>query len=105
MAESARPAVHAVVVVEEELRFTLEDLCHACRADAAQLTSLVREGVLEPAGERPDEWRFAGDALARARTAVRLSRDLELTVGGTALVMDLLDEIDALRARLRRVGG
>ncbi|MBA3624067.1 MAG: MerR family transcriptional regulator, partial [Methylibium sp.] len=31
-------------------------------------------------------------------------RDLELAPAGTALVLDLLDEIDALRSALRRAG-
>jgi chaperone modulatory protein CbpM len=42
--------------------------------------------------------------LPRARTAVRLQRDLELSAAGTAVVLDLLAEIDSLRARLRRLG-
>ncbi len=36
------------------------------------------------------------------RRAQRLTRDLELGAVGVALVLDLLDEIDSLRARLRR---
>ncbi|HEX6361501.1 MAG TPA: chaperone modulator CbpM [Albitalea sp.] len=103
MAETSRSVVHAVIV-EDELRFTLEDLCRACRAEAAQVVALVEEGVLEPEGRTPEDWRFAGPSLARARAALRLARDLELGVAGTALVMDLLDEIEALRARLRRAG-
>jgi len=43
--------------------------------------------------------------LQRARTALRLTHDLELNAPGAALVLDLLDQIDTLRARLRRVGG
>jgi chaperone modulatory protein CbpM len=103
MADTPRTVVHAVIV-EEELRFTLADLCRACRVDTDQLVELVHEGVIEPAGDRPDDWRFAGPALARARTALRLAHDMELNVAGTALVMDLLDEIESLRSRLRRLG-
>jgi chaperone modulatory protein CbpM len=92
------------VVVEEEIRFTLADLCRACRADTAQLIALVEEGVLEPAGTRPEDWQFSGPSLRRARTALRLARDLQLSIGGTALVLELLDEIESLRSRLRRSG-
>ena len=92
------------VVVEEEIRFTLADLCRACRADSAQVIVLVEEGVLEPAGSGPEDWLFSGPSLRRARAALRLARDLELSVAGTALVLDLLDEIDTLRSRLRRAG-
>ena len=92
------------IVVEEHLRFTLAELCRACAAEPAQVVLLVDEGVLEPTGAAPDDWLFGGTALHRARAALRLSRDLELSVAGTALVLDLLDEIDTLRGRLRRAG-
>jgi chaperone modulatory protein CbpM len=93
------------VVVEEELQFTLADLCHACRAEREQLLALVDEGVLQPRGSRPQEWLFSGLALSRARAALRLSRDFELNAAGAALVLELLDEIEALHARLARMGG
>jgi chaperone modulatory protein CbpM len=91
-------------VVEEQIELTFTDLCRACRAEREQVIAWVGEGVLEPAGEMPDDWRFSGASLQRARTALRLSRDLELNAAGVALVLDLLDEIDALKARLLRVG-
>ena len=92
------------VIVEEEIRFTLADLSRACRTDREQLVALVDEGVLQPAGSGPDDWMFSGLSLTRARAALRLARDLDLGVAGTALVLDLLDEIDALKSRLRRAG-
>ena len=92
------------VVVDETMQFSLAELCRACQADSALLVALVDEGVLQPAGQRPDEWRFSGTALPRARAALRLSRDLALNVSGTAVVLDLLDEIAALRAKLHRAG-
>ena len=66
--------------------------------------SWVSEGVLEPIGEAPTEWRFAGQSLRRARLALSLTRDLELNPPGVALALDLLDEIAALQARLQRLG-
>lgn len=92
------------VIVEQSLHFSLGELCRACNAEAEQLLSLVEEGVLEPAGSGPEDWRFAGPSLRRAHAALRLSRDLELSPAATALVLDLLDENEALRSRLRRAG-
>jgi chaperone modulatory protein CbpM len=91
-----------VVIVEEDLQFSLTELCHACGADPAHVAALVHEGVLDPAGSTPQDWRFSGASLRTARTAWRLSPDLELGHAGTALVLQLLDEIEALRARLQR---
>jgi chaperone modulatory protein CbpM len=89
------------VVVDEAMQFNLTQLCRVCQADAASVVALVDEGVLHPTGRQPDDWRFSGTSLQRARAAVRLSRDLDLNAGGTALVLDLLDEIAALRAKLQ----
>ena len=89
-------------VVEEVVEFTLAELSQACQATPAQLAALVAEGVLAPAGQTGDDWRFAGTALRRARLALRLARDLELNPPAVALVLDMLDEITSLRARLAR---
>lgn len=91
--------------VEEQVQFSLFELTEACRADSEQLVALVNEGALTPIGDGPQRWRFAGVTLQRARTALRLTHDLELSAPGAALVLDLLDQIDTLRARLRRAGG
>lgn len=104
MNDNQPPATHCVFV-EQDVEFTLVELSRACRVDAGQLMVLVQEGVLTPRGDEPQQWRFEGSSLRRARAALRLARDLELSPGATALVLDLLDEIDALKARLRRTSG
>lgn len=89
-------------VVEEDMQLSLLELCRACGASEHDLQVWVSEGVLEPQGQQPQEWRFAGASLRRARTASRLARDLEINAAGLALALDLLEEIDALKARLAR---
>ena len=92
------------IVVEEEIQFSLVELSRACGTDVAQLILLVEEGVLTPSGDYPQEWLFAGATLKRARSAARVTQGLELSAAGTALVLELLDEIDALRTKLHRMG-
>ena len=103
MADPLSTPAHGTIV-EEEMRFTLIELCRVCHADSEQLTALIAEGVIEPAGSGPHDWEFSGAMLSRTRTALRLSRDLQLNTAGTALVLDLLDEIEDLKSRLRRMG-
>ena len=81
---------------------TLEDLCRFCQADEAWVIELVEEGVLEPVGGTARHWRFEGMAIARAKRARRLSRDLGINTAGVALVLDLLDERDEILRRLSR---
>jgi chaperone modulatory protein CbpM len=103
MADTRRTLIDAMVI-EHDLRFTLADLCHACGAEPSFIRALVDEGLLRPSGSRPDDWQFEEAALARARTAMRLARDLQLELDAMAVVLGLLDEIETLRMRLRRAG-
>lgn len=102
MAEHELRVTHGVIV-ENNFQFTLIELSQACHADIAQLVELVEEGALMPRGSDASTWRFEGSALRRARTALRLTRDLHLNAASVALVLDLLEEVDALNARLRRL--
>jgi chaperone modulatory protein CbpM len=103
MSNSITAYLHAQVV-EDEIHLSLVELCQACSVPEELVTAWVFEGVLEPAGERQQDWRFTGNSLRRARLALKISRDLEINSAGVALTLDLLDEIARLEARLQRVG-
>ena len=90
-------------ILEDQTGLNLDDLCRACAADADRIIELVNEGVLAPAGEKPDYWRFTGVHLHRARVALRLENDLGVNLAGAALALELLDELDSLRAQLQRL--
>ncbi|MEO8154218.1 MAG: chaperone modulator CbpM [Rhizobacter sp.] len=96
------PTIVHGIVVEEHVQFSLQHLSRVCSTETVRVIELVHEGVLRPSGNGPDDWQFDGLSLRRARKALRLSHDLELTAASTALVLSLLDEIDDLRAQLQR---
>jgi len=91
----------AALLVEATQALDLDALCQACHAQQSQLLVLVEEGVLGEQDPSPAQWRFDGHALARARRALRLQRELELDAGAVALVLDLLDRIEELQTQLR----
>lgn len=93
---------HPIEILGEDVHLTLVELCRASRAPEEQVRVWVVEGVLTPIGEAPHEWRFTGAALRRARLALTLARELEINPPGVALALDLMDEIEALKASLRR---
>ena len=99
--------VVSAFVLEEQTGLTLDDLCRACKAEAALIVELVHEGVLEdvqPSGtSAPDEWRFTGLHMHRATVALRLQRDLGVNLAGAALALDLMGEMQTLRAQLHRL--
>jgi chaperone modulatory protein CbpM len=88
-------------VVENEVHMTIVELSHASRTPQDLIMSWVSEGVLSPTGSSPQDWRFSGESLRRAKTAAHLTHDLELNTPGVALALDLLDEIAQLRARIQ----
>jgi len=94
-----------ICILEEQTQLTLVDLCGACAVHAERIIELVDVGVLEPAGREPAHWRFGGASLHRAHAALCLQRDLEINLAGVALALELLDEIESLRMRLRAMGG
>jgi chaperone modulatory protein CbpM len=92
-------------VVEHTALCTFEELCVACNASPDWVAGLVEHGAIEAIGpkqqEARQEWRFTTLSLIRVAKARRLERDLGLNLPGIALVLDLLDELDAMHARLR----
>ena len=91
-------------VVENEIHMSIVELSHASRTPQEMIMSWVTEGVLSPSGSSPEDWRFGGDSLRRAKTAAHLTHDLELNIAGVAIALDLLDEIAELRTRIKRGG-
>lgn len=89
------------LVLDDEYHLTLGDLCRICGISAEQVLALVEEGVIEPAGQDPGRWRFHSVCIRRVRCAYRLNRDLGINLAGAALAVELLEEIDQLRTRLR----
>ena len=92
------------IILEELTELTLVDLSHACAVQVGQIVELVEEGLIVPVGREPHRWRFSGIHMRRATVALRLQRDLGLNLAGAALALQLLDEVETLRARLRALG-
>ncbi len=91
----------AMLVLDEDYHLTLGDLCRICGITAEQVLALVDEGVIEPATRDP--WRFQAISIRRVRCAYHLHQDLGINLAGVALAVELLEEIEQLRTRLRRL--
>jgi len=83
--------------------FTLEELCSACALEREWLVVRVRDGLVPAAGTEP-EWRFSATAVTRVRRMRDIERTYDAVPELAALVADMLEELDTLRARLRRAG-
>ena len=92
-------------VMEDITELTLDDLCRGCSAHADIIIELVSEGVIDSAHleteQPPEHWRFTGLHLHRAKVALRLHRDLGVNFAGAALALELMEELQVLKAKLR----
>lgn len=93
----------AGVVVAEHTEVTIDQVCGFCAVRREEVVALVEEGIIEPSGGQdraapPADWRFAGHSLRRAAKALRLRQDFELDLAAAALVLELVEEIERLRA-------
>ncbi|MCC5864600.1 MAG: MerR family transcriptional regulator [Wenzhouxiangella sp.] len=94
----------AVAIVEELAvgqALDVSELCRVCELSQELLIEWVAEGVTEPRSSRSGEWRFGPRQLKRVRKARRLQADLGLETTALPLVLDLLDEVEQLRRRVR----
>ena len=92
------------IILEELSELTLAELCRACAVQVDGIVELVNEGVIKPVGREPHRWRFTGSHMRRASVALRLQRDLGVNLAGAALALQLMDELDALRSHLKKLG-
>jgi len=89
-------------IVVDEQTLTIDELAHACAVERQWVVVRVEAGLLgTAAGADIREWRFASTELARARRLVALERDFDANEELAALVADLIEEVQELRARLR----
>jgi chaperone modulatory protein CbpM len=93
--------VLAAEVLGEDCWLDLESFARACAVEPAFVMTLVEQALIVPAATEP-QWRFGGGELARARRIRRLQHDFEASLDAVAVMLDLLDEIERLRAELHR---
>nr|MDP2191009.1 chaperone modulator CbpM [Rhodoferax sp.] len=88
-------------VLEQQTELTLDEVGRACAVQAGFIMELIEEGVIAPlAGSEPQSWRFTSLQVRHVKVAWRLQRDLGVNLPGAALALQLLDEVETLRAQI-----
>ena len=87
----------------DESWLTLEEVAAACTVETHWLERHIEEGLFE-AECVGGTWRFTSLQMRRARRMHEMERVFDAEPELAALVADLLEELDALRARLRQGG-
>ena len=79
---------------------TLEQLASACATERRWLIERVESGLIAAEGAHAEEWRFSSTTLLRVRRMREIERAYDAAPELAALVADMLEELDELRARL-----
>ena len=81
---------------EHDIQLSYREIIRACDHDADWLLRIIEADIIHVSGD-PQQATYDGYQLARIRRAHRISRDFEASAPATALILQLLDELDALR--------
>lgn len=90
-------------IIDEATTWGFSELCSLCRLEGEIVRQMVNEGVVIPEGSSPDTWRFNSVAIRRIQVTQRLQNDLRVNLPGAALALDLLEELDELRSKLKQI--
>ncbi|MCB1912594.1 MAG: chaperone modulator CbpM [Rhodocyclaceae bacterium] len=83
----------------EESWLTLEQVAAACTVEPEWLLAHIEEGLFPHAESVAGVWRITTAGLLRARRMRQLERSFDAVPELAALMADLLEELDELRAR------
>ena len=89
----------------DETLLRLDELASSCTVTREWVIEHVRAGVLlEHAGPDPLRWTFTSHDLIRAKQLYSLERQFDANPELAGLVADLTEELERLRARMKREG-
>ncbi|PJD94847.1 MAG: molecular chaperone [Legionella sp.] len=85
------------VVLEDNMSLTVNEVCQQYLIPKALLEEMIQHGLFE----QQHPLHFTAGDLRRLESACRLHRDLDINLPGVALVLELLEEMEAMRQELR----
>lgn len=89
-----------VLSMEDQSELSLDELCDVCQVTHEFIRELIDYGAIEPKGLSIDVWRFNPVHMRRIQIIKRLHDDLEVNLPGAALAIDLMDQMEKMRAEL-----
>ncbi|MGB4811449.1 MAG: chaperone modulator CbpM [Methylophilaceae bacterium] len=87
----------------EEIALTLDELAQACAVAPDWVVKHVEAGMLGST-QASARWVFVSADLVRARRLVSYERGFDANDELAALVVDLIEEVEQLKHRLKMVG-
>jgi len=96
--------IHSIEILSDSGYISLLEIISYAQVERARVIEMVDAGLLEPSGHAIEHWQFASRDVRRIRTAQRLVNDFGVNFSSAALILDLIEERDALLARVAMLG-
>ena len=87
----------------DESWLTFEQVASTCQVEIDWLQRHIDEGLVPQLQSIGGIWRLSGGTVTRIRRTRQMERDFDAQPELAALVADLLEEMDNLRAQIRRL--
>lgn len=92
-------------IVLDEATLSLDELACACMVESTWIVERVEAGLLgNMAVGQVSRWEFTSAELVRARRLLAVERDFDANPETAALVADLIEEVERLKARISAAG-
>lgn len=88
----------------DEVTLNIEQLAQACAVNTEWVIARVNAGLLTCSVIESNTWYFVSTDLARARKLASIERDFDANEEIAALVVDLMEEVERLRNKLKTAG-
>lgn len=88
--------------MDKDIQLTFKEVLHACNSEPQWVISLIEEAVIDIDGDLRQAMFIVMPIIFRysvmpPRRAQRISRDFQASPSATALIVELLDELENLR--------
>jgi chaperone modulatory protein CbpM len=90
-------------LLDDRTEISIVQLCRIFSVESSMVERLMEEGVIEPIRYENDVSYFPQSCLKRTRVVMSLRNDLGVNLAGAALALELLEQIERLRSKLRLV--
>jgi chaperone modulatory protein CbpM len=89
------------VECEEWFYLSLSEVISSFGVSQETVLEIIDEGIIPEQKDENNQWRFDNESIQRIQTVLRLKRDLGVNLAGAGLALELLREIEYLRALIR----
>lgn len=80
---------------------SLQELCQIFTISPQFIQDLVNYDIIYPKDKQAKEWVFDLVHIERVKISLRLHKDLEVNLSGVAVILDLLDQVHDLQAKMQ----